>query len=91
MRATGHCNEPSWSLDRGGEFQRFCRQVAGVLGANELLVPRIATFLGGLRRLPLVWFQFAPTAGCRDAFARCTDPWAGEMLFAQLPAHGDAA
>ena len=70
---------------RGGEFQRFCEQVARTLGVDERLAPRIASFLSTMRRLPLVWFQFGASTGCRDTFARCTDPWAGEMVFAQLP------
>lgn len=74
-----------WSADHGGEFQRFCGDVAETLGVDHGMVPRIASFLATVRRLPLVWFQFGPLTGCRDAFARCTNPWAGEMVFAQLP------
>jgi Ni,Fe-hydrogenase I small subunit len=80
-----------WAAGGGGEFPRFCGQVAAALGADAGLVPRIAAFLSTLRRMPLVWFQFSPVSPGRDAFATCTNPWAGEMLFAQIPADvGDA-
>jgi Ni,Fe-hydrogenase I small subunit len=74
-----------WAAEGGGEFPVFCGQVAGALGADARLVPRIAAFLATLRRMPLVWFQFSPVSPGRDAFATCTNPWAGEMLFAQIP------
>lgn len=84
MVGPSHSTETAWT-SRGGEFQRFCEQVAGALGADERFVPRVAAFLTSMRRLPLVWFQFGSPSGCGDTFARCTDPWAGEMVFAQLP------
>ena len=74
----------AWTSQEG-EFQSFCGEVAATLGADERIVPRIASFLTSMRRLPLVWFQFGAASGCGDTFARCTDPWAGEMVFAQLP------
>lgn len=70
------------------ELEVFCEQVASELGieaSGSRGSTAVASFLGRVRRLPLVWFQFAPVARCRDAFARCTSPWAGDMLFAQLP------
>jgi Ni,Fe-hydrogenase I small subunit len=70
------------------ELEEFCERVASELGLERegaRGASMVAAFLGRLRRLPLVWFQFAPVARCRDAFARCTSPWAGDMLFAQLP------
>lgn len=82
--------ESPWT-NRGGEFQRFCEQVATTLGADERFVPRIASFLTSMRRLPLVWFQFGTTSSSGDTFARCTDPWAGEMVFAQLPSDARGA
>jgi Ni,Fe-hydrogenase I small subunit len=83
---TGHSEQTAnaWTA-RGGEFQSFCEQVATTLGADERVVPRVAAFLTSMRRLPLVWFQFGATSSSGDTFARCTDPWAGEMVFAQLP------
>jgi Ni,Fe-hydrogenase I small subunit len=87
------CSEsPATAWTSGtGEFQRFCGDVAEALGADHRLVPRISAFLTSMRRLPLVWFQFGSSARCGDTFARCTDPWAGEMVFAQLPAEPQAA
>ena len=74
-----------WAAAGSSEFQRFCDGVASALGVDPRMVPRIASFLATIRRLPLVWFQFGAIADCRDAFARCTNPWAGELVFAQLP------
>lgn len=89
MNGQSESSVNAWT-SRGGEFQRFCEEVADVLGADARLVPRIASFLTTMRRLPLVWFQFGAASGCGDTFARCTDPWAGEMVFAQLPTDSHA-
>ena len=68
------------------ELHQFCERVAGEVGLERSGARSVEALLGTVRRLPLVWFQFAPVSRCRDAFARCTSPWAGDMLFAQLPA-----
>lgn len=76
--------------DSDGEFHRFCSQVAAALRMDERVVPRIAAFFSSIRRVPLVWLQLSPTTKSGDAFARCTKPWAGEMIFARLPDGGEA-
>jgi Ni,Fe-hydrogenase I small subunit len=79
-----------WAADGGGEFQRFCSEVAARIGGDEGLATRVGAFLSVVRRLPLVWFQLQPAGGRQDTFARCTSPWAGDMLFAQVPDDGGA-
>src|SRR6266702_3501325 len=71
------------------EVRRFSTQVATALGVDGRFVPRLVAFFSSMRRVPLVWLQLSPTTKSGDAFARCTAPWVGDLVFARLP--GDEA
>jgi hydrogenase small subunit len=62
------------------DFMHFVGSVAGVLGLEAAVIPRIAEALQTQPKLPLVWLEFQDCAGNTESFLRAAKPSISEII-----------
>ncbi|HSF14943.1 MAG TPA: hydrogenase small subunit [Vicinamibacteria bacterium] len=62
------------------DFMQFVGAVAGMLGLDTVVIPRIAEALQARRKIPLVWLEFQDCAGNTESFLRAAKPSVDEII-----------
>jgi hydrogenase small subunit len=62
------------------DFVKFVGSVAGMLGLEASVIPRMAEALQQKKKLPLVWLEFQDCAGNTESFLRAVKPSVDEII-----------
>lgn len=63
------------------DFIKFCGLVAGALGLEATLIPKIVEAFTADNRPPVLWLHFSECTGCTESILRTSVPWMDELLF----------
>lgn len=62
------------------DFMQFVGAVAGMLGLEASVIPRVVEALQQNKKLPLVWLEFQDCAGNTESFLRAAKPSIDEII-----------